>query len=133
MIEVEAGQMTVYATDGNMQVSVRQKVECVCEKAIRVTLSAKRLNDICRTLPRGERITFYAAPNWVYLRSDMASFQLLCLPSEEFPRLASDDGVGQTNFTVDQSDTCHQFSIFFSPSLKRPEDWAQLYQMSHVF
>jgi len=84
LIEAEPGRLSITGT--NME------VELVCtlnqafvEIAGSTTLPARKLVDICRSLPTDASIEFSLEGDKMHLRSGKSHFTLATLPSEQFP------------------------------------------------
>lgn len=67
-----------------------------------ITVPARKLMDICRSLPDGAEITLSEESGRVQITSGRSRFTLSSLPANEFPSV--DDGPGQREFAIAQSD-----------------------------
>lgn len=65
-----------------------------------VTVPARKLVDICKSLPEGSDIQFTAQDNKVTVKSGRSRFTLATLPAREFPNV--EDSLGTHQFTVKQ-------------------------------
>ena len=65
-----------------------------------VTVPARKLVDICKSLPEGSDISFSAEDGKVTVRSGRSRFTLSTLPAREFPNV--EDSMGTHQFTVKQ-------------------------------
>ncbi len=65
-----------------------------------VTIPARKLVDICKSLPEGSEIDFAAQDNKVTIKSGRSRFTQATLPAREFPKV--EDIVGTHQFTVKQ-------------------------------
>ena len=65
-----------------------------------VTVPARKLVDICKSLPEGSEIEFTARDNKVTVKSGRSRFTLATLPAREFPNV--EDSLGTHKFTVKQ-------------------------------
>jgi DNA polymerase-3 subunit beta len=65
-----------------------------------VTVPARKLVDICKSLPEGSDIQFTAQDNKVIVKSGRSRFTLATLPAREFPNV--EDSMGTHQFTVKQ-------------------------------
>lgn len=90
LFEVEQGG--VFVTGTNME------VELVCElegvqvlSEGRVTIPARKLSDICRSLPDSAEIELSLEGDKVHLRSGKSQFSLSTLPADQFPNIEEDD------------------------------------------
>ena len=67
-----------------------------------VTVPARKLVDICKSLPEGSDIQFSVEEGKVTVKSGRSRFTLSTLPAREFPSV--EDGLGTHQFTLKQSD-----------------------------
>ena len=65
-----------------------------------VTVPARKLVDICKSLPEGSDIEFTAQDSKVTVKSGRSRFTLATLPAREFPNV--EDSMGTHQFTVKQ-------------------------------
>ena len=65
-----------------------------------VTVPARKLVDICKSLPEGSNIQFSAQEGKVTVKSGRSRFTLSTLPAREFPNV--EDSMGTHQFTVKQ-------------------------------
>jgi DNA polymerase-3 subunit beta len=65
-----------------------------------VTVPARKLVDICKSLPEGADIDFTVQENKVTVKSGRSRFTLSTLPAREFPNV--EDSMGTHQFTVKQ-------------------------------
>jgi len=65
-----------------------------------VTLPARKLADICKSLPEGSEIEFNIADNKATVKSGRSRFTLSTLPASEFPNV--EDSIGTHNLTLKQ-------------------------------
>jgi len=65
-----------------------------------VTVPARKLVDICKSLPEGSNIEFSAQDSKVTVKSGRSRFTLATLPAREFPNV--EDSIGTHQFTVKQ-------------------------------
>jgi len=70
------------------------------EQSGEVTVPARKLVDICKSLPEGSDIEFSAAEGKVTIKSGRSRFTLSTLPAGEFPNV--EDSMGTHQFTVKQ-------------------------------
>jgi DNA polymerase-3 subunit beta len=86
LLAAEENELVVTATDLEMQVERRTAVQNLAPG--RITAPARKLFDICRSLPEGAALTLELQHNRLQLRSGRSRFSLTTLPAEEFPSLA---------------------------------------------
>jgi DNA polymerase-3 subunit beta len=65
------------------------------------TVSARKLFDICRTLPEGSMLRLSIEKNYLVVRAGESCFMLNTLPAEDFPNL--EDSEYPVQFTIKQS------------------------------
>ena len=98
LLKAGEGRLSVTATD--------LEVELVAETAVdvqsggEVTVSGRKLLDICRALPDEAKIEISAAGEKLNIRSGRSKFSLATLPAAEFPTI-EDIKAGQT-ISIDQ-------------------------------
>ncbi len=95
LLQVEDGWAAFTTTDMEIELHTRTESETITPGAI--TLSARKLYDLCRTLPSSARITLSQEQNHCRIISDSSRFTLQTLPPEEFPAL----DVDQTHLSLD--------------------------------
>ncbi|MCZ6828321.1 MAG: DNA polymerase III subunit beta [Gammaproteobacteria bacterium] len=66
-----------------------------------VTVPARKLVDICKSLPEGCDIEFSVEENKVLVRSGRSRFSLATLPARDFPNI--EDSIGTHQFVVQQA------------------------------
>lgn len=91
LLKAEGGELTLTATDLELELVTRVPVEVVQAGAI--TVPARKLLDICRGLPEAAEIALELVEGRAQLRSGRSRFALATLPAAEFPYLDRiDDG-----------------------------------------
>ncbi len=93
------GQLGVTATD--LEVELVAQVEVEAESDGEITVSGRKLLDICRALPEGSTIAVSLSGEKLTVRSGRSKFNLVTLPAAEFP-VIEDIKAGQT-ITVSQA------------------------------
>src|SRR5919205_2887014 len=100
LLERKQDELQLVATDLEIQVSTR----CEAGKGTAdqsLTVSARKLLDILRSLPEGTDVTLDAQNNRLQVRAGRSRFNLQTLPAADFP-LLSDPGEAQAWVTVPQ-------------------------------
>ncbi|MDH3546306.1 MAG: DNA polymerase III subunit beta [Gammaproteobacteria bacterium] len=92
------GNLAVTATD--LEVELVAQAEVSVESGGEITVSGRKLLDICRALPEGADIDIGLSGEKLVIRSGRSKFSLATLPAAEFPSV-EDIKAGQT-ITVDQ-------------------------------
>ncbi len=100
LITTGGGNLSVTATDMEIELQSKTKLENVDDAQI--TVPARKLIDICKTLPADARIKFELDGQRVRLRSDRSKFILSTLPAIEFP--ATDPPGDELSLSVSQLD-----------------------------
>ncbi|MDY6919804.1 MAG: DNA polymerase III subunit beta [Pseudomonadota bacterium] len=66
-----------------------------------ITVPAKKLLDICKSLPDESRIQFVTEEQKLLVKAGRSRFSLATLPANEFPNL--EESTGETAFTINQN------------------------------
>ncbi len=85
LIEAHAEGLRLTATDLEMELVT--EVSLLVDKEGATTLPARKLLDICRTLPEGCDITLSVEGHQAIIQAERSRFQLATLPAEDFPRI----------------------------------------------
>jgi DNA polymerase-3 subunit beta len=87
---LENNQLTLTGT--NMEVELVCKIDGIeMTSAGAVTVPARKLTDICRSLPENAVIELYLENEKIHLRSGKSHFTLTTLPAEHFPNIEEDE------------------------------------------
>ena len=102
LLETSDKELKLLATDLEIQVATEAELgKAAKEHAI--TVSARKLQDILRSLPETTSVSFDAQESKLVVRAGKSRFNLQTLPAEDFPRLA--EGTGDaTTVTVTQKE-----------------------------
>ena len=92
------GELSVTATD--LEVELVAQAEVTVESDGEITVSGRKLLDICRALPDGSDIDISVSGEKLVIRSGRSKFSLATLPAAEFPTV-EDIKAGQT-ITIEQ-------------------------------
>ena len=87
------GELLVTATD--LEVELVASAEVAVESAGEITVSGRKLLDICKALPDGADIDISLSGEKLVVRSGRSKFSLVTLPAAEFPSV-EDIKAGQT-------------------------------------
>jgi len=98
LLVAKGNELAVTATD--LEVELVARTEVSTEADGEITVSGRKLLDICRALPDGSDIDIGLSGEKVVVRSGRSKFSLATLPAAEFPTV-EDIKAGQT-ITVDQ-------------------------------
>lgn len=100
LLEKRGDQLTLLATDIEIQITTSTGgAEDGADGA--VTVGAKKLQDILRSLPEGTDVSLVLEDKRLTVRGGKSRFALQTLPAEDFPRMALSEGDART-FTVTQ-------------------------------
>ncbi len=93
LLIVADGQLAVTATD--LEVELVAQVEVDAETGGEITVSGRKLLDICKALPEGSDINISLSGEKLSIRAGRSKFNLATLPAAEFP-VVEDIKAGQT-------------------------------------
>lgn len=99
LINADESGLTLTATD--LELELVAHLDVPIESHGRVTVPARKLLDIFRTLPEGAEVSIAVADDKATLRSGKSRFTLATLPAAEFPSL--DEFTDGFNFSLPQS------------------------------
>ncbi|MCX7627299.1 MAG: DNA polymerase III subunit beta [Methylophilaceae bacterium] len=90
LLEAEAGFVTMTATDLEMQISL--SIEGQVEDVIKTTVSARKLLDICRSLPEGCTLKITHQDPRLLVSAKRSRFSLQTLPAADYPIMSRSSG-----------------------------------------
>jgi len=93
LLVAKGNELAVTATD--LEVELVAQTEVSVEAGGEITVSGRKLLDICRALPDGSTIDISVSGEKVVIRSGRSKFSLATLPAAEFPTV-EDIKAGQT-------------------------------------
>ncbi|MDZ7748227.1 MAG: DNA polymerase III subunit beta [Halofilum sp. (in: g-proteobacteria)] len=102
---VSAGEEGLQLAATDLEIELRAEVGVAVEQAGETTVAARKLLDICRTLPTGASVRLEQDGERVTVRSGRSRFTLATLPASEFPLI--DDVQGEVDFTLGQAELKH--------------------------
>ncbi|AXT32717.1 DNA polymerase III subunit beta [Pseudoalteromonas tunicata] len=91
LLEIADGKLMMTGTDLEIELVACVTLSHFVEDS-KLTLPAKKLLDICKSLPDGSEITLSAQDSQVLLTSGKSRFSLASLPALDFPNLEQWDG-----------------------------------------
>lgn len=94
LLVLDDGQLSLTGTDLEVELVGRVKLEAPGVGG-EVTVPARKLVDICKSLPDGSNIEFTAEDSKVTVRSGRSRFTLSTLPAGEFPSVEESAGTHQ--------------------------------------
>lgn len=89
-------------TTTDLEVELQANVALKVNDPGEITIPARKLGDICRTLPEGAKIEIQVQEDRVLIKSGRSRFTLSTLPAAEFPVV--DEVAGAQRFSVPQQD-----------------------------
>jgi len=99
LLVLEGDQLSLTGTDLEVELVGRVQLAGAGESG-ELTVPARKLVDICKSLPEGSDIEFSAAEGKVTVKSGRSRFTLSTLPAREFPSV--DESVGTHQITIKQ-------------------------------
>lgn len=90
LIETEAGKLVLIGTDTEIQIVSNLAIDSIEEQGA-ITVPARKLLDICRSLPGGAEIKFEISDNKAKLTSGRSRFSLSTLPAENYPEFTESE------------------------------------------
>lgn len=91
LMEKNGEKLTLLATDIEIQITTETPTQGT-EKAS-MTVGARKLQDILRSLPESAEISLALDDKRLQLKAGKSRFNLQTLPAEDFPRMATSDGL----------------------------------------
>lgn len=100
LLEAKQDSIVLTATDLEMQISLA--VETPVGGELSTTISAKKLLDICRSLPENADITMATQENRIQVKTGKSRFNLQTLPAQDYPLMTKTAEAGNTVITIGQ-------------------------------
>ena len=101
LLERKQGYLMLMATDLEIQVATRTALGKEAGEDMGLTVSARKLQDILRSLPEGSETVLDVQNNRLQVRSGKSRFNLQTLPVADFPTMA-DPGSAQATVALPQ-------------------------------
>ena len=101
LINVTATKLCITATDLEVELSYSIPLDIPPEEIGTITVSGRKITDICRTLPPQSIIELECTGKTLKIRSQNSSFNLATLPIDEFPKFSEQPE--KTSFVIQQS------------------------------
>ncbi|MEE4277960.1 MAG: DNA polymerase III subunit beta [Halieaceae bacterium] len=101
LLNLDGRHLSITGTDLEVELVGRLTLEQEGENG-EVTVPARKLTDICRSLPEGADIELSVSNSRATLRSGRSRFTLSTLPAREFPNI--EDSIGTHQFTLKQAE-----------------------------
>jgi DNA polymerase III subunit beta len=102
MLVLEGDQLSITGTDLEVELVGRVTLEHPAESGGEITVPAKKLADICKSLPDGCDIEFKQDDQRVIVRAGRSRFTLSTLAASDFPNV--EEGPGNLSFSAKQGD-----------------------------
>lgn len=99
LLEVESGKLSLTGTDLEVELIAHAELSGEFSEG-EVTVPARKLLDICKSLPTSAEIELKLDAQKLTLKSGKSRFTLTTLPANEFPNL--EEGVGAFSFSIGQ-------------------------------
>jgi DNA polymerase-3 subunit beta len=100
LLKVERGELTLTATDLEVELIARTPLDS--QATGEITIPARKLLDICRTLPEEARLEISVDKERAVIKSGKSRFTLSTLSAADFPKV--DEFKGTKSFSVAQKD-----------------------------
>jgi DNA polymerase III subunit beta len=101
LLEKREDQLQLVATDLEIQVSTRCDIASSGTEPQQLTVSARKLQDILRSMPEGTSIVLDAQNNRLQVKAGKSRFNLQTLPAADFPRVP-DPGTALAKVRLEQ-------------------------------
>ena len=88
LLEQHENVLQLVATDLEIQVTAKFSAGDGAKVPQPITVSARKLHDILRSLPDGAEVTLEAQPNRVQVKAGKSRFNLQTLPADDFPKIS---------------------------------------------
>ena len=89
LMEKDGDRLTLLATD--IEIQIRTSAATSGSEKIGLTVAARKLQDILRSLPESAEVSLNYEDRRLQLKAGKSRFNLQTLPAEDFPRMASVD------------------------------------------
>lgn len=102
MLVLDGNQLSITGTDLEVELVGRAQLSQDPTSGGEITVPARKLADICKSLPEASEIEFFLEDQRVVIRSGRSRFTLSTLSANDFPNV--EEGPGAQDFTVKQGD-----------------------------
>ena len=99
LMEKDGDLLTMLATD--IEIQIRTSTQAVGNEKLALTVAARKLQDILRSLPESAEVSLNLEDKRLQLKAGKSRFNLQTLPAEDFPRMAAAEGQ-TTKFSLTQ-------------------------------
>ena len=101
LFDVSGQSLTLIATDLELEMVSHSEIENLGEDG-KVTIPARKLLDICKSLPEGSMLTFTVENDTVIISTGRSKYSLSTLPAADFPNI--DEWQGDVEFSLLKSE-----------------------------
>ena len=101
LLNLDGKRLSITGTDLEVELVGRVSLEEAGDPG-EITVPARKLADICKSLPDGSDLEFAVSDGRATLRSGRSRFTLATLPAREFPSI--EDSIGTHQFALKQSE-----------------------------
>jgi DNA polymerase-3 subunit beta len=101
LLNLDGNRLSITGTDLEVELVGRVTLDSEGE-AGEITVPARKLADICKSLPDGSELEISVADSRATVRSGRSRFTLTTLPAREFPNI--EDSIGTHQFSLKQSE-----------------------------
>lgn len=101
LLVVKQNRIALTATDLEMQISL--SIDTAKSEELSTTVSAKKLLDICRSLPENAEINLTTQDNRIQVKAGKSRFNLQTLPATDYPLMTKAVGNSTATVTINQN------------------------------
>jgi DNA polymerase-3 subunit beta len=103
LFDIEGDNLALTGTDLEVEITARLKLESPAPESLRITLPARKLLDISKSLPEGSSVNFSTTDGQkVQLSSGRSRFTLSTLPASDFPNVEESDARAELRISQGQ-------------------------------
>jgi DNA polymerase-3 subunit beta len=108
---LERNDRVLNLTATDLEIQVMTASDCAREgEGIAITVSARKLQDILRSLPETALVSLEVSENRLHVKAERSRFNLQTLPAQDFPRIAESTEPG-ASFSLPQGGFRHLLSL----------------------
>ncbi len=108
LMEKDGDYLTLLATD--IEIQIRTKAAAATGEKVALTVGARKLQDILRSLPENAEVSLSVDDKRLQLKAGKSRFNLQTLPAEDFPRMSMAEGQA-TRIAMSQKQFRHLLSL----------------------
>ena len=101
LLDVDGESLTLTATDLELEMVAYAQIENHAESG-KVTIPARKLLDICKSLPDDSELTFESTGDTIKISTGRSKYSLSTLPASDFPNI--EEWKGDVEFQIFKSD-----------------------------